>query len=117
MQAANAALDEQGPPIFRSIFFSCATAFRDEADVTAAEIAAIFNGNNNVANGTSTLQNIFVNGTNETAVTATNPTTFSAFIQNVPYIGAVRDNADLWFAGWTCGLGFSTPACTAVPNI
>ena len=115
MQAAGAAPDEAGPPIFRSAFFSCPTPFRDEADVTAAQIQAIFAGNNNVANGTSTLQNVFVNGPNETQVTATNPTTFSAFFQNVGYIGAVRDNADLWFVGWTCGLGFTTPACTLNP--
>jgi len=115
MQAANAALDEQGPPIFRSTFFSCPTPFRDEADVPASEIAAIFSGNNNVANGTSSLQNVFVNGTNESQVVATNPTTFSAFFQNVGYIGAVRDNTDLWFVGWTCGLGFTTPSCTASP--
>jgi hypothetical protein len=116
MQAANAGPDEQGPPIFRSTFFSCAAAFRDEEDITGARIAAIFNGNNNVANGTSTLQNIFVNGSNETAVTATNPTTISAFFQNVPYIGAVRDQNDIWFQGWTCGLGFNTPSCTTLPT-
>jgi hypothetical protein len=52
MQGANAAIDEVGAPIFRSVFLSCATPFRDEADISAAEIAAIFNGNNNVANGT-----------------------------------------------------------------
>ncbi|MDQ3081903.1 MAG: hypothetical protein M3R07_06790 [Gemmatimonadota bacterium] len=116
VQGANATLDEQGPPIFRSVFFSCPTAFRDEADVPAAQIAAIFNGNNNVANGTSTLQSIFVNGPNESGVVATNPTSISAFFQNVPYIGAVRDQNDLWFLGWTCGLGFGTPSCTSVPN-
>jgi hypothetical protein len=116
VQDANASLDEQGPPIFRSVFFSCPTAFRDEADVPASQIAAIFNGNNNVASGTSTLQNIFVNGPNENGVVATNPTSLSAFFQNVPYIGAVRDLNDLWFLGWTCGLGFSTPSCTSVPS-
>lgn len=115
VQAAGAGPQEEGPPIFRSVFFSCATAFRDEADVTAAQIAAIFSGNNNVANGTSTLASVFVNGANESAVTATNPTAFSSFFQNVSYIGAVRSSSDLWFQGWTCGLGFSTPACTAVP--
>jgi hypothetical protein len=116
VQAAGSGPDEQGPPIFRSVFFSCQAPFRDEADVTAAEIAAIFGGNNNVSNGVSTLQNVFVNGSNENGVVATNPTSFSAFFQNVPYIGAVRDQNDLWFLGWTCGLGFSTPACTALPN-
>jgi len=115
MQAAGAAPEETGPPIFRSAFFSCANPFRDEADVTAAQIAAIFNGNNNVANGVSTLQNGFVNGPNESGVVATGATATSAFFQNVGYIGAVRDAADTWFLGWTCGLGFTTPACTASP--
>ena len=115
MQAANSTLDEQGPPVFRSVFLSCATPFRDEADIPAADIAAIFSGNNNVATGTSTLQNIFVNGANETAVTASSITAISAFFTNAGYIGAVRDNGDTWFQGWTCGLGFNTPACTAVP--
>jgi len=115
VQAADPALDEQGPPIFRSVFFSCTTPFKDDSDVTAAQIAAIFNGNNNVAQGTSTLQNIFVNGSNENAVPAFQALTISSFFTNAGYIGAVRDNADLWFQGWTCGLGFNTPACTAVP--
>ncbi|HEY7811385.1 MAG TPA: hypothetical protein VIA98_13535 [Allosphingosinicella sp.] len=114
-QAANGAVDENGPPVFRSTFFSCTTPFRDEADVTAAEIAAIFNGNNNVANGQSTLTDIFVNGSNENAVTASSITSFSAFFQNAGYVGAVR-SSDLWFQGWTCGLGFGTPACTALPT-
>ena len=115
MQAAGATADEQGPPVFRSVFLSCATPFRDEADVPADQIAAIFSGNNNVTNGTSTLQNIFVNGGNENGVAATNPATFSSFLTNAGYIGAVRDSGDLWFQGWTCGLGFNTPSCTANP--
>jgi hypothetical protein len=115
VQAANAALDEQGPPIFRSVFLSCAATAREEADVGAAAITALLTGNNNVPLGVSTLQNVFVNGTNETSVTATDPRPFSAFFQNVGYIGAVRDSNDLWFQGWTCGLGFNTPSCAASP--
>lgn len=115
MQAAGAAADEQGPPVFRSVFLACPTPFVDEADVSAAQIQAIFNGNNNVANGTSTLQNVFVNGPNESQVTATDPRPFSSFFQFANYIGAVRDTSDRWFEGWTCGLGFNTPACTASP--
>ena len=113
--AVRAAAEEAGPPIFRSVFFSCPTPFRDEADVSAAQIQAIFTGNNTVPTGTSTLQNLFVNGPNESQVTATDPRPISNFFQNVGYIGAVRDNNDLWFVGWTCGLGFTTPACTANP--
>jgi hypothetical protein len=91
-------------PTFNSIHFSCPIAFRDDTNVTAAEAAAIFNaGSNNTANGTSTL-NGFVNGTNENAVTATPVNSVSAFLQNVDYIGAVRDSNDNWWRGWTCGL-------------
>jgi hypothetical protein len=117
MQAAGAAAEEAGPPIFRSVFLSCATTARDEADVSAAAINALLTGNNNVAAGTSSLQNIFVNGANESGVAVTNPTSFSSFLQSVPYIGAVRDAGDLWFQGWTCGLGFNTPSCTASPIV
>ncbi len=115
MQPEGAADQEAGPPIFRSTFFSCPTAFRDEADVTAAQIQAIFAGHNNIANGVSTLGNVFVNGPNESAVSATDPTPFSSFFQNRGYVGAVRDASDSWFLGWTCGLGFGTPSCTANP--
>jgi hypothetical protein len=116
MQDQGAGPEEAGPPIFRSTFFSCQTPFRDEADISAAQIAAIFSGNNNVSNGTSSLQSVFVNGANENGVTATSLASFSGFFQNVGYIGAVRDNSDQWFVGWTCGLGFTTPACTASPT-
>ena len=115
MQAAGAGPEEQGPPIFRSVFLSCATTAREEADVSAAAINALLTGNNNVAMGTSSLQSLFVNGASESAVTPTDPRPFSSFFQNVAYIGAVRDANDLWFQGWTCGLGFNTPSCTASP--
>ena len=49
-------------------------------------------------------------------MTTTNPTTFSSFFQNVDYIGAVSNANDLWFQGWTCGLGFNTGSCAAVPE-
>jgi hypothetical protein len=114
-QPAGAAADEAGPPIFRSVFLSCPTTARDEADISAAAITALLTGNNNVPNGTSSLQNVFVNGPNENGVAATDPRPFSSFFQFVNYIGAVRDPGDLWFQGWTCGLGFNTPSCTANP--
>lgn len=116
VQAADPSIDEKGPPVFRSVFLSCPAPFRDEADVPAATIAALFSGSNNVVNGTSSLQSVFVNGPNETAVMAINPATIRPFFQAVNYIGAVRDPNDLWFQGWTCGLGFNTPSCTAAPR-
>jgi len=93
---------------FNSVFFSCPTAFDDDADGAAA--AAFAAGANNTATGTSTLTNTFVNGANEAAVPAYGSlTTVSPFFQQVDYIGAVRDANDTWWQGWTCGLTADTP--------
>lgn len=117
MQAAGAGPEEAGPPRFESVFFSCPTPFRDEADISGAAIAAAFNaGSNNTASGASTLTNLFVNGANENAVVGFGLTSISSFFTATNYIGAVRNNSDLWFEGWTCGLGLGTPSCTAVPE-
>jgi len=101
---SNATVSAQ--PTFNSIFLSCATAFRDESDVSAAQIAALFAaGSNNVTNGASSLTDRFINGANENAVTATNPATIGGnFFQNVAFIGAVPNAADNRFRTWTCGL-------------
>ncbi|HYI43489.1 MAG TPA: hypothetical protein VD768_07695, partial [Sphingomicrobium sp.] len=94
-----------------------ATPFVDDADVTAAQIATIFNsGANNTASGTSTLTNLFINGANENAVPFTSPTGLSAFFTNVTYIGAVRDANDNWWRGWTCGLASNEMSCLGVPT-
>ena len=105
--------------IFRSVFFSCNTSFA--SDVDTVEEATIFGAgtNNNTAGGTSSLTNTFVNGANESSVPATSLVTLSdtelqpslkAFLTSANYIGAVRDGADTWWQGWTCGLG-GGPAC------
>lgn len=93
---------------FNSVFFSCATAFADDADGAAA---ALFNaGVGNTANGTSTLASTFINGANETAVAAyASLTSVSTFFQNVDYVGGVKNAADTWWQGWTCGLTADTP--------
>ena len=76
---------------------------------------AFLAGTNNVAEGTSTLANVFVNGANENAVTAyANLAGASAFLQNVTYIGAVKDANDNWWKNWTCSLP-SQPACAEAP--
>ena len=46
----------------------------------------------------------FINGANETAVTPTNANAVYSYFTQVPYIGAVRNAADTWYLGWTCGL-------------
>lgn len=120
--AANAAQDEAGAPIFNSLVLDCPTDFRSgSGGVTAAQTEAIFNaGSNNIANFTNTLSMTFINGANENAVVAFNPTTLSSFFQAVGYIGAVRDAADNWYQGWTCDsaavtFGSNTGACTSLP--
>ena len=123
-----------GPPVFRSVGLSCPTPFRDDGNVTAAEIQAIFGSgtsNNNPAFASS-LTGVFVNGANETGVPATDPTPFNNDpfavanaaapnrLETVSWIGAVRNAADSWFAGWTCNAGYANFSgsgnCTAVPT-
>ncbi|HLM53158.1 MAG TPA: hypothetical protein VK325_06140 [Pseudoxanthomonas sp.] len=93
---------------FNSVFFSCPTAFDDDANGAAA---ALFNaGTNNTANGTSTLVNTFINGANENGVTAfANLASISPFFVQVSHIGGVRNASDTWWQGWTCGLTAATP--------
>lgn len=105
-------------PIFRSVYFACSRPYEDDSNVNAAATAAVFisaTNVNNTAAGTSTLTApagatmanttlTFINGANETAVPATNPNAIYPFFTSVTYIGAVRNTADTWYLGWTCGL-------------
>ena len=136
IQAATA--DDVGPPVFRSVVLACGTAFREESptpNVTLAEIQGIFGTgtNNNNSAFTSSLASVFINGANEAAVTATDPTTFNADsigganssapnkLTAVTYIGAVQNASDTWYAGWTCNSGYASfgstsLSCTALPT-
>ncbi|MFP5328539.1 MAG: hypothetical protein ACLGHC_00150 [Alphaproteobacteria bacterium] len=107
--------DEDGPPKFASVFLACPTPFVSDDDVTAAQIQAIFEAGPNNSTGTSTLTAFFINGANENAVPATDPTTLSSFFTPVTYIGAVRDANDNWWRGWTCGLASNEMSCLAIP--
>ena len=135
---ADAALQDLGAPTFRSVVFSCPTAFR--ADGNEAAVAAIFGTgtNNNNSAFTSSLTSVFVNGANENAVTATDPTPFNADqfagtgqpnsaapnrLEAVTFIGAVRDTAGLNanFGGWTSNTGYASfgaasQSCTTLPT-
>lgn len=127
IQAANSALDEDGPPVFRSVFMSCPTSFSGNTAsgggtaITADQIAAVFNPSgvttNNVAAGTSTLSAIYINGANETAVPFFNVNAVNSYFVNVAYIGAVRDAADTRFQGWTCGLYTANPSCLSITPV
>ena len=121
-RAADGALQDIGPPSFRSVRLACTTAFRDDGNVALATLQTIFGTgtNNNSSTHTSTLTSLFINGANETAVPATDPTAFNAdphAVVNaaapnrftaVTYIGAVRDGADTWYAAWTCNSGYAS---------
>ena len=134
---ASAALDEAGAPKFNSVAFSgCGTRpFVGASGPTDADVMAIFTaGTNNNANFTSTLTSLYINGANETAVTAFDASTLnnrtingnlvtpSGFFDKTSYIGAVRDANDTWYTGWTCnsasasfGTG-NSGACTTLPT-
>ena len=130
------AIDEFGAPVFRSVVFTgCgANPFSGANGVTDAQVQAIFAaGTNNNASYTSTLANLFVNGANETAVSAFNAATLNGqsfngitltpagFFDTTAYIGAVRDASDTWYQGWTCNsatanLGAANGLCTTIPT-
>ncbi|MGB5078208.1 MAG: hypothetical protein WBO17_12070, partial [Sphingorhabdus sp.] len=122
---ADAAIDEAGAPLVRSVVAQCGTpAFVGLNGVTDAQVSAIFGSgaNNNNSAFVPTLASLFVNGASETAVTAFNASTLNAFFDATSYVGAVRDANDTWYAGWTCNsatatLGTSvTGLCTSLPT-
>jgi hypothetical protein len=91
-------------PTFNSILFNCPGAY------AAAATASIAAGTNNSTATATTLTQGFINGPNETAVTAVDPAVaFGPFFTSTNYIGAVRDTNDNWWRTWTCSLEASTP--------
>ncbi len=128
---ANAAIDELGAPVFRSVVMQCgATPFLGVNGPTNADVAAIFGAgaNNNSATFTPSFTSTFINGPAETAVPAfdASPLTASSangpFFERQTYIGAVRDANDTWYRQWTCnsttldlGTG-NTGLCTSLPT-
>lgn len=127
--AADPVIDKVGPPVFASVVLSCGTTPTVDSGastmVTAAQALALFTGgaNNNTA-FSPTLTGTFINGANETAAVAVNPQTIDAEFdaQTTPYVGAVRDANDTWYAGWTCNsatanFGSTSSNCTTVPSL
>lgn len=111
--------------IARSVALQCnATKYLGTGSYTATQVGTFFGtgANNNNDAFTTSFSSLFINGGNETAVVATNPTTFSTYFDATTYIGAVRDANDTWYAGWTCNsataaLGTSvTGLCTSLPT-
>jgi hypothetical protein len=108
----------------RSVVMQCnATKYIGTGTYTAATVAAAFGSgaNNNNDAFTSTLTSLFVNGANETAVVATDPSAISAFFTATTYVGAVQNAADTWYTQWTCNSSYAnfgtgnTGNCTAIP--
>lgn len=121
IRAANAGLDDVGPPIFNSLNLDCATDFRDgSGGVTAAQTQAIFDaGMNNNAGYVNSLTMVYKNGANEDALTPFNPTALSMFFDDAGFVGAARAS-DTRFEGWTCDsaaitFGNNVGACTSLP--
>lgn len=111
--------------VARSVVLQCnATKFLGSGSYTATQVGTTFGtgANNNNDSFLNSFLSLFINGVNETAVVATNPTTFSSFFTATNYIGAVKDANDTWYAGWTCNsstanLGTSlTGLCTSLPT-
>ncbi len=92
---------------FDSTYASCDQPFANGA--SGAEAAAFAAGTNN-STGASTLTGTFINGANESAVPAySGLSSINPFFEDVDYIGAVKDSADTWWEGWTCGLTSNDP--------
>jgi hypothetical protein len=134
---ANPGLDKAGPPLFRSVVMQCNTpAFVGTNGVTVQQVQDAFTGSagsNNRFDFTSSLTGLggstgTINpGANETAAVAVNPNTVDAAFDTLatPYVGAVKDSSDTWFAGWTCNSStanfVASPAtrtlCTSLPSL
>ncbi len=120
-RAANAGLDDVGPPRFESVALDCATDFRNgSGGVTAAQAEAIFDaGTNNNKDFTNTLTMTYINGANEDALVAFDPTALSTFFDDADFVGAAQAG-DTRFEGWTCDsaaitFGNNTGSCLTLP--
>ena len=122
-RAAGAGPDEDGPPTFDSVLLNCSTNFRNGSNggPTAAQAEAIFDaGSNNNKAFTNTLTMAYINGANEDAATAFNPTALSSFFDATTFVGAATGSNPARFTGWTCDsstltFGSNVGACTSLP--
>jgi hypothetical protein len=118
-------VQKAGAPLFQSVVLQSAAAspFSGSGGITAQQVGDAFlaGGTSNAA-FTSSLVNGFINGANESAVTATDPKTIDPAFDSTTYIGAVRDDSDNWYAGWTCNsatvdFGSASGSCTSLPAL
>jgi hypothetical protein len=126
--STDAGVQKVGPPAFNSVVLhsTAAATFSGSGGtpaLTASDVANSFNaGTGNNAAFVSSLTGGFINGTNETGVTATDPTTVDAAFDATTYIGAVPNGGDAWYAGWTCNsstasFGSTSSSCTTLPAL
>lgn len=109
--------------VARSVQLQCnSTKFLGTGTYTATQVSGFFGSgsNNNNDSFISTLASVFINGANESAVTAFDAKTLSSFFDTTTWIGAVRNSADTWYTGWTCStgtvnFGSASSACTSLP--
>ena len=86
-----------------SLYFSCAIPF-DDLGNDMLDITTAFTG---ITVGTSTLSAgtgfsaTLLNGANEDGVAPIDPATADPALESVSQIGALADDTDVWFAGWT----------------
>ena len=130
IRPANAALEDQGPPLFNSVLLGCATPYAETAvsgvTVTTAEQRTVFTaGTNNVESGTGLLSNTFYPAGVATTTTPFNAATLNpsgtSFLVQTSFVGALSGASDTAFQGWTCNSNratFSTTgrACTTVTS-
>ncbi|MEO0463538.1 MAG: hypothetical protein AAF127_10425 [Pseudomonadota bacterium] len=88
-------------------------------DATDATLLALFDANSDLA-FTLSLTDTFVNGANETGVTAFDATARSTFFSNTGFVGAVQTALADDFADWTCNssiadFGSANGDCTSLP--
>ncbi|MCJ8191276.1 hypothetical protein [Sphingomicrobium aestuariivivum] len=116
--------EELGAPRIKGVYLDCTTdPIRDDAEVTAAEIAALFDGSSNTTFDSSiTLPSPYaissVNFINSNAATEFDDYSalqFGSFFDAVDYVGAVEDANDDWWVGWTCGLE-GQMSCLEIPS-
>ncbi|MEX0300375.1 MAG: hypothetical protein AB3N28_14975 [Kordiimonas sp.] len=89
---------------------SCASIFKDDGN--NFDLATWFNGqaNNTVGDDTLSTQSgaasfkTYINGSSENGVTATDVSAIDSFFDATTHIGAVRNAASDWVAGWTVWL-------------
>ena len=121
---ADATIDEAGAPRFRSVVMQCGGAkYVGSNGVTVDQVSALFgsesNGNNDAF--TPTLTGLFINGANESGVSAFDAKGFASYFDTTTWIGAAR-SSDTWYQGWTCNsatASFGTGnagLCTSLPT-